>query len=133
MCTVRVLYLHQYFATPEGSWGTRSYEFARRLVAAGHEVTVVTSTAALPERLRRGPSRFEVDGIQVMALDVEYAQSMSFFRRKAAFLEFAIRATMASRSLPADVVFATSTPLTIALPGVMTARRRARTARPGAP
>jgi hypothetical protein len=40
---VRILYLHQFFMTREGSGGTRSYEFARRLVAAGHDVTIVTA------------------------------------------------------------------------------------------
>jgi len=29
---MRVLYIHQYFATPDSATGTRSYEFARRLV-----------------------------------------------------------------------------------------------------
>ena len=40
---MRITYLHQYFCTPEMSGGTRSYEIARRLVAAGHEVEIVTS------------------------------------------------------------------------------------------
>ena len=43
---MHVLYLHQYFATREGMTGTRSYEFARRLVGKGHRVTMVTSGLA---------------------------------------------------------------------------------------
>ena len=39
---MRILYLHQYFNTPAMSGGTRSYEMARRLVAAGHEVHMIT-------------------------------------------------------------------------------------------
>ena len=40
---MRIIYLHQYFATPSMPDGTRSYEMARRLVGAGHEVYVLTS------------------------------------------------------------------------------------------
>ena len=40
---MRILYLHQFFITREGIGGTRSYEFARRFVAAGHEVRIVTA------------------------------------------------------------------------------------------
>ena len=40
---MRVVYLHQYFVTPEMAGGARSYEMARRLVADGHEVHMVTS------------------------------------------------------------------------------------------
>jgi len=40
---VRILFFYQYFTTPKGSWSTRAYEFARRWVTAGDQVTVVTS------------------------------------------------------------------------------------------
>ena len=40
---MKITYLHQYFNTPEMSGGTRSYEFAKRLVAMGHEVNMITS------------------------------------------------------------------------------------------
>ena len=32
---MRIVYLHQYFITPQMAGGSRSYEMARRLVAAG--------------------------------------------------------------------------------------------------
>ena len=41
---MRIIYLHQYFITPNMAGGSRSYEMARRLVAAGHEVHMVTSS-----------------------------------------------------------------------------------------
>lgn len=41
---MKIVYLHQYFNTPEMSGGTRSYEMARRMVAAGHEVHMITSS-----------------------------------------------------------------------------------------
>lgn len=38
---MRVIYFHQHFSTPKGMVGIRSYEMARRLVARGHQVTMV--------------------------------------------------------------------------------------------
>ncbi|MFN5654837.1 MAG: glycosyltransferase WbuB, partial [Verrucomicrobiota bacterium] len=43
---MRLLYFHQHFATPRGASGTRSYEFARALIARGHQVTVVCGAHA---------------------------------------------------------------------------------------
>jgi predicted dehydrogenase len=40
---LKITYLHQYFNTPSMPGGTRSYEMAKRLVAMGHEVNMVTS------------------------------------------------------------------------------------------
>ena len=40
---MKIVYLHQYFNTPSMVGGTRSYELARRLVAKGHQVEMVTS------------------------------------------------------------------------------------------
>lgn len=46
MCWVmNILYLHQYFATPNSNAGTRSYEMAKRFVEHGHSVTFVTTSA----------------------------------------------------------------------------------------
>ena len=46
---MKILYLHQYFATPSSKSGTRSYEMAKRLVKNGHDVTFVTSSAYLSD------------------------------------------------------------------------------------
>jgi glycosyltransferase involved in cell wall biosynthesis len=125
---VRILYLHQFFVTRDGTGGTRSYEFARHLVAAGHEVTMVT--AASPGSDRRGlTSEREVDGIRVIEArggygDYVAATDMGYGRRLVAFGRFAIAATVAALRGPRpDVVFATSPPLTMALPGIAAARR----------
>lgn len=120
---MRILYLHQYFATRRDSTGTRSYEFARRLVEAGHEVHVVTS-----DRQPRGGrvQSYETveDGIHVHWMPVPYANHMPYAERIRAFLRFAWRSTRASLALDSDVIFATSTPLTIAIPAVATSKLR---------
>ncbi|NCC35959.1 MAG: glycosyltransferase WbuB, partial [Chloroflexia bacterium] len=119
---MKLLYLHQYFNTPQMSGSTRSYEMARRLVAAGHEVHIVTS-----DRSPHPSSDWYVTreaGIVVHWLPVPYANTMSYRERVDAFVRFAWRAAQRAATLPADVVFATSTPLTIALPAVYAARRQ---------
>ncbi len=117
---MRVTYLHQYFATPDGSTGTRSYELARRLVARGHRVTVVTSNAQLPDLAgARGVVRTSVDGIRLVVIPVAYANEMGNRARIGAFVRFAVRASVEAARVPADVVLASSTPLTIALPGIV--------------
>ena len=119
---MRITYLHQYFNTPSMSGGTRSYEMARRLVAMGHELNMVTSWREPDGR----KDWFTTDeaGIQVHWLPVPYSNHMGYNQRIASFFKFAWGAARKAASLPADVVFATSTPLTIALPGAYTARRQ---------
>ena len=120
---MRVLYFHQHFATPAGSAGTRSYEFARALVARGHTVTVVCGAHAqsgleLPFDPTRGWRRGLVDGIDVISLLLPYANRDGVARRTWTFLRFAARSVRLALTLEADLVFATSTPLTAALPGL---------------
>lgn len=62
-------------------------------------------------------------GIHVHWTAVPYDNVMSYAQRMRAFVEFAWRAARRAAQLRGDVVFATSTPLTIALPAVHAARR----------
>ena len=120
---MRILYLHQFFLTREGTGGTRSYEFARHLVAGGHEVVMLTAAAG-----GEGGER-TVDGIRVVEVggghgDYVQATAVSYARRIGSFLDFAARATAtALRERAPDVVFATSPPLTMALPALAASRR----------
>ncbi len=129
---MHILYLHQYFATPAGQTGTRSYEFARRWVAAGHRVTMVTSTTALTDAdLGSGKrplvTRVNIDGIEVVALNVQYCQSMGFGRRLWAFFWFMLLATrFVAVGRGIDIVYATSTPLTIGVPPLIARKLRRR-------
>ncbi|MBN2247537.1 MAG: glycosyltransferase family 4 protein [Coriobacteriia bacterium] len=117
---MRVLYLHQFFATRESSLGLiRSYEFSRRMVENGHDVTMVTSSSRLPESYgHRLFTDGEIDGIRVRSVRVRYANVMGFARRIWSFLAFTVGATWLSVSAGRhDVVVATSTPLTVGIPG----------------
>lgn len=96
--------------------GTRSFEFARRLVEFGHEVNLVTSWREPTNRKEWFST--EESGVVVHWLPVPYTNAMSYGDRVRAFLRFAVLSARKLASIRTDVVFATSTPLTIALPGV---------------
>ena len=124
-----VLYFHQYFATRRRSTATRSYELARRLVDRGHRVTIVSRDTRMLEAGRDGrpPGRLvareRVDGIDVLFLNVPYANRYPTPVRLASFTAFTAAAAVAGAlERRPDVVFASSTPLTIGIAGVTTAR-----------
>jgi glycosyltransferase involved in cell wall biosynthesis len=120
---MRIVYIHQYYCNRAMPGGTRSYELARRLVSGGHQVDVITTERA-PARRRLAWRRTNDDGIDVHWFPVPYSNDMGYGRRIWAFAEFAAAASARAASLRADVVLATSTPLTVALPGVFAARLR---------
>lgn len=120
---MRLTYIHQYFNTPDMPGITRSYEMARRLVAAGHTVEMITTDRTA----RKGEDTWRVSeeaGIRVHWTPVSYANEMGYGDRMNAFFRFAWRAARRAAGLGADCIFATSTPLTVAIPAVYAARRR---------
>lgn len=121
---MRILYLHQYFVPLKGQGGTRSYEFARRLITSGHKVRVITSSAMLSEPYRqvKENTRVSIDEISIIIIPVSYSNRMSFRQRMYSFIKFALLAAREVIREPADVIFATSTPLTIAIPAVIASR-----------
>lgn len=121
---MKVLYIHQYFATGAGSTGTRSYDFSRHLVSRGHRVTLITGHSELGPQDRLVEKRI-IEGIEVVSLRVNYDNKMVPWRRIAAFLFFMCLATLvALRQGRHDVVFATSTPLTVGVTGFVVSRVR---------
>ena len=94
---------------------------ARRLVEWGHDVQLVTAWREPTER--KGWFQTEEAGINVHWLPVAYSNRMGFTDRVSAFIRFAIGAMQYASRLSGDVVFATSTPLTIVLPGLYAARK----------
>ncbi|HYO58400.1 glycosyltransferase family 4 protein [Archangium sp.] len=118
---MKIIYLHQYFTTPAMHGGTRSYELARRLVGMGHEVHMVTSDTQ-PAEDTRGWRETNESGIHVHWLPLPYSNSMTYADRMRAFGRFAVNSAHRAMQLAGDVVFATSTPLTIAFPGLLASR-----------
>ena len=121
---MHILYLHQHFSTPAGSTATRSFAFARALAARGHRVTLATgrcqgAETGLSGPFRRGRREGQVAGFQVVEWDIPYANAMGIAARGAAFLRYAAAAArLALRDKP-DLLIASSTPLTVAIPALL--------------
>lgn len=120
---MRVLYFHQHFSTPKGSAGIRSYEMARRLIARGHQVTMVCGSygggeTGLTSEFVNGRRRGCVDGIDIVEFDLAYSNSDGFLKRGLTFFKFAVRSLGLAFSERYDVLFATTTPLTAGIPGI---------------
>ena len=119
---MHILYIHQHFATPAGSTGTRSYEFARRWVKAGHKVTLITGHydvggLQVDKALHR---KQNIEGINVIIVGSKYSNKQSYLRRVTSFLSFCLFSIYAGlRIKKIDVIYASSTPLTVGIPAMM--------------
>lgn len=120
---MKILYLHQYFNTPSMSGGTRSYEMARRLVAWGHEVHMITTDREGRFDPKQKWHQTDEAGIHVHWTPIPYNNKMSYSQRIKAFFAFSWRAARKAAEIGGNIVFATSTPLTIAIPGVYASKR----------
>lgn len=120
---MKVIYFHQHFSTPKGSAGIRSYEMARRLLARGHEVTMVCGSygggeTGLGQPFVDGWRRGVVDGIDIIEFDLAYSNADGLVKRALTFAKFALRSIGLAFTEKYDVLFATTTPLTAGMPGI---------------
>jgi len=112
-----VLYIHQYFLTPKQPGGTRSYWIAKKMIENGFGVTMITSDSNPKSRKVK---RINIDGIDVIYIPNPYDNKMGFIKRLISFLKFMFRATYYSlKEKNVDLVFATSTPLTVGVPALV--------------
>lgn len=115
---MRILYIHQHFATLESASGVRSFVFSRELATAGHQVTVITSERYLPQHLKN-QRQFTIGDVRVLNLKSGYTLRLNFRQRIISFLTFMVTSTYWGLRTPTDLVFATSTPLTVAFPALI--------------
>lgn len=109
---MKILYIHQYFVLPQEPGGTRSYWISKELVRRGHEVVMVTGT----NKNHPEAEEIYVDGIHVIYVKNAYSNYMSSLARIKSFMRFVWKAIKVSRKQKnVDVVFATSTPLTVGM------------------
>ncbi len=117
---MHIVYFYQYFTTPKGSWSTRCYEFARRWVARGDTVTVVTSVYDKSDlRPERWLERLTIEGIDVRVINVRLSNKHGILVRLGTFLLYALVASWYALTLPADVLVASSGPITAGVPGLV--------------
>lgn len=127
--SMRILYLHQHYSGPGGSTATRSHAFAEALAARGHEVTIACGRYAgaatgLGGPFRRGRREGRAGRHRVVEFDIPCGNAMGLAARGAAFLRFAARAAPLAASGRFDLVVASSTPLSVALPALLARRLR---------
>jgi glycosyltransferase involved in cell wall biosynthesis len=121
---MKVLYFHQHFSTPSGATGTRSYEMAQRLIIRGHSVLMVCGSfqggeSGLESDFKKGSRRGIVNGLEVLEFQLPYSNIDSFLKRTGVFLRFALSSIRVVLSEKYDLVFATTTPLTAGIPGIV--------------
>ncbi len=106
---MKILYIHQYFRTPQEGGCTRSFELAKGLVAHGFEVVMLTTHNQL-----RGVHK--IDGIKVHYLRIHYKNQFGFLKRINAFLRFVQLAKREVKNIHAvDLAYVMTTPLTTGL------------------
>jgi glycosyltransferase involved in cell wall biosynthesis len=125
----RILYLHQHFSTPAGATATRSYALAQALAARGHAVTMACGQYAgaatgLAGPFRGGRREGLVGSVRVVEFAIPCGNAQSLRERATAFLRYVACASPLALARPWDLIIASSTPLTVALPALMAQRLR---------
>jgi glycosyltransferase involved in cell wall biosynthesis len=117
---MRIVYFYQYMTTPEGAWSTRCYELTRRWVAAGDHVTVVTSVYDKSDLRPRGLlARLQIEGVDVRVVNIRLSNKHGAAVRLLTFAAYAFFATWYALTLPADLIIASSGPITTGIPALV--------------
>jgi len=106
---MKILYIHQYFKIPENGGCIRSYHLAKGLIAAGHEVVMLTAHNHM-EYIEE-----EVDGIQVKYLPVAYDNSFGFRKRLSSFFKFITASVKLAKKERYGYAYVMTTPLSTAV------------------
>jgi glycosyltransferase involved in cell wall biosynthesis len=117
---VKILIFYQYFTTPKGSWGTRIYEFSKEWVKKGHEVTVVTSIYSKSDlKAAKFIENQIFEGIKVKVLNIKIDNKQPIIKRIFSFISYSIISSWYAFKLKADIVIASSGPITVGIPGLI--------------
>ena len=122
---MKIIFFDQHFSTPDGATGNRSYWNCKALEESGHEVVVIcgsyySAKTGLNNSFQNGKREGIVNNIRIVEYDMQYSNNDSFLKRTWIFIKFALRSTGFALKEPCDLIFATSTPLTIGIPGIIT-------------
>ena len=107
---MKILYIHQYYRTPEEGGSIRSYYLSTGLVENGYEVEMITSHN---EKLYVQKT---INGVRVHYLPVYYDNHLGFLRRIISFFRFYYQAVRLAKNIEdVNLVYAMTTPLTVGL------------------
>lgn len=124
---MKIVYFYQYFSTPKGSWGTRVYEFTKRWVGLGHDVTVVTSVYSKSDlKATKFIENQVIDGIKLKIININIDNRQNIAKRVWTFFLYMIVSCWYALTLKADVIIASSGPITVGLPGLLARYLRGR-------
>jgi glycosyltransferase involved in cell wall biosynthesis len=118
-----LIYLYQYFTPPTAAGGTRSWEFSHRLARDGNHISMISGDSHL-SKVSMDKALEAYSGYQgqfkLNAIHLDYSNHMSYSRRILAFFYFAFMACKKIlQESKVDLVFASSTPLTTAIPALI--------------
>ena len=130
---MKILFVSHYFPPEVNAPASRTHEHARRWVADGHEVTVITCVPnhprgeIFPGYRNRLVQEERVDGIRVIRPWTYVTPNEGFLRRTLNYLIFAVGALLVSaRAARPDVVVATSPQFFAGIAGAAIAVRKRR-------
>ncbi|MBC1457223.1 glycosyltransferase family 4 protein [Listeria newyorkensis] len=106
---MKLLYIHQHYEENKGA--TRSYELSKRFIENGAKVVMISG---------QGDSHVTKGGLVVKSTHTTYHQKMKKMRRILAFIHFFLWSIiLGMREKNIDKIYATSTPLTVGLVGLI--------------
>jgi glycosyltransferase involved in cell wall biosynthesis len=113
---MNILYLHQYFKSPSSPGGTRAFDFVNYFSQKKYNIDVITSCNDKFSGVRILNHN---DYLKVHKISIAYRHKFSFFQRIYSFISFAFKATIYIRNFKPDIIYASSTPLTIFIPAIL--------------
>ncbi len=115
---MNILYFHQHFSPPESSGNNRSFELATYWAKAGHRVTIVCGSGNFSEPLPWFSlfKNYSINDFTVVRLNIQYSHFYSFSKRVFSFFKYLIICILLTfKWRQADIVYASSTPLTVGI------------------
>lgn len=117
---MNIVYFYQYYTTPKGSYSTRVYEFTKRWVEMGHDVTVITSVYKKSDiSTNKFIDNQTFDGVKVIIINVSIDNKQSTLRRIWSFFRYMTISSWYALTFKTDVVISSSGPITVGLPGLI--------------
>ena len=115
---MHILYMVQYFNSPDDPGGSRAYEFAGRWAALGHRVTLLAGNLNHKTLSTITAPTVAPAGVTIVRVPTYNRIRGSYARRIVNFLSYAAGATIRALTIRGvDVVYASSTPLTTGAAG----------------
>jgi glycosyltransferase involved in cell wall biosynthesis len=113
----KILYVYQYFGTPNGSWSTRVYELTRRWVQEGHEVEVITAPYEKSDlKVTRFIEKQEIEGIRLNIINTADSNRHSILKRAINALMFSCISIWFALTKKYDIIITSSGPITVGFP-----------------